>query len=127
VGGESQALHLTVKVPGPVGFECIWIHGIRGAVLLASQQHAVVVNDIGIGSCSDSELDSVGVFIAVPACESAARGSLLLELFRIDISLLEVHVAVLDAESADDAISVKPLGRKGYCEHTIRNQVGEKT
>jgi hypothetical protein len=127
VSAESQALHLTVEVPGPVGFECIWIHGVRGAIFFASQQHAIVVNDIGIRSSSNSEFDSVGIFIAVPACEGAPRGPLLLELLRVDISLLEVHMAILDAESADDAVSVKPLEHKRYCEYTIRNQVRQNT
>ena len=115
VSSVSHTLHLAVEVPRPIGLQGFGVHGIRHAVFFASQEEAIVIDNVGIGSCSDLQLHSIGILVAVFARESASSCSFFLKLFSVDISLFEVDVASFDAKSADNAIPVDPLREKKRC------------
>ena len=112
VSGEGTTLHLTMEVPGPIRLESIRVHGVWRAVLFTRKQHTIMINDVRVGSGPDLEINGVRILITVLACQGASCRSFFLKLLGINVSLFEVDMAIFNAESADNAISIHPLARE---------------
>jgi hypothetical protein len=98
-----------MEVAGSVGLESVGVHGIWVAIFFTRQQHAIMIDNVGVYHGPDGEFNGISVFVTISARKRTSCCSLLSQFFCVDVSLFEVHKAILDSEGTDDAISVKPL------------------
>lgn len=109
MGGKGGCLDLALKVVPTEGLEGDGIHGKRRTVLFAGEKHAAPKGNVGVARCSNHTLDAlvVGPGVAVPPKHTLASGRLCVVAVCLDIALLEVGVAALDANRRDGAIAVE--------------------
>ena len=90
------------------GLKRIGVHGVGLGILLQGKKLILKVDDMGVGGRMNLMLDArvVAVAVAVLAKDGLPRGSLDGKLGGADVLLLEIGVAVFDADGVDGTVSV---------------------
>lgn len=105
----ERTLVLSIKVIRTDRLQSIGIHLTGKGILLQRKKMSIKPDDIGIrsGSIRPKNLRIVGIAITVSSEHSFSSRPFTHESLSSDPTILEIDVAVFDAESADSSVSVE--------------------
>lgn len=107
--GESRRFHLAVEIISTDRFQRDRVHCERWSVLFHGEQHASPEDDVSVRCRSNHTFDQLVVREQVPIathkCPSMLR--LVQVALGLDVSLLEIDMAVLNSDGGHGAVTVE--------------------
>lgn len=109
VGGHGGRCDLAVEIVAADGFECCWVHGEGWTVFFCCEEDAAPEGDVGVCRCADYAFYGFAVceVVAVAPEETFFCCRFVVVAVCSHVSLLEVCMAVFDADCCHTAIAIK--------------------
>ena len=116
------AEHLALKVIPANRVEGVWVHRVRWSILLGSQEHSPPEENVRVCRSPNNTLHRlvIRVWVAVLAKQRLIMLGLVVITVRLDVSLLEMGLAIAEADSRDVAVTIEVhVGLVYRCEPVV--------